>query len=55
MEVIHFLLLRSQELQIAFHTASDEMETEEKDFYAQIPKLIRWYQKEQSKATRSPL
>lgn len=55
MEIIRFLLLRSQELQIAFHPASDETGIEEKDFYAPIPKLIRWYQKEQSKATSSSL
>ena len=53
MEIIRFLLLRSQGLQITFHPASDETGTEENDFYAQIPKLVRWYQKEQSKATRS--
>jgi len=51
MEIIRFLLLRSQELQMAFHPAAGETGTEEKDFYAPIPKLIRWYQKEQSKAT----
>ena len=55
MEIIRFLLLRSQELQMASYPPSDETRTEEKDFYAQIPKLIRWYQKEQSKAISSSL
>ena len=55
MEIIRFLLLRSQELQVAFHPASDETGTDENNFYAQIPKLIRWYQRGQSKATRLSL
>jgi hypothetical protein len=55
MEIIRFLLLHSQELQIAFHSISDETGTEEKDFYAQILNLIRRYQKEQSEVTSSSL
>lgn len=55
MEIIRSLLLRSQQLQIAFQPAPEETESEEKDFYAQIPKLIRRYQKQLTEATSSTL